>query len=164
MTTRRSRSNRGGSKRATDDGSERRDATGGVDPAIAAFASFIKAEEKQEKEARRAAKQARAAEEEANRLVAAKDEAAAELKRLRGRSGVPPEVRAAAEEAYRSALAAVVAAETGSTPEWAPATAATDGGPDVGSDDATTDEAGDSEAPVSDAADEPSPDEVAPEA
>lgn len=91
-----------------------------VDPALAAFASFIRSEEEQERAGRKAAKQARAAEQEAVNLVKAKDDAAANLKQLQSRSGVSPEERAAAEEAYRRALAAVVAAETGEAPAWAP--------------------------------------------
>jgi hypothetical protein len=91
-----------------------------VDPNLAAFAAFVRGEERKERDAKKAAKDARAKEQEAGRLVAAKDEAAANLKRIRSRSGVSAEERDAAETAYRTALAAVVAAETGTAPEWAP--------------------------------------------
>lgn len=90
-----------------------------ADPALAAFASFVRGEEAKEREAKRAAKRERAEAEAHDRLVAAKDAAAAEVKRLRDRNA-PAEQRAAADAAYREALAAVVAAETGTAPAWAP--------------------------------------------
>lgn len=94
-----------------------------VDPAVAAFASFVRGEESKEREAKKAARAERQKADEAIRLVAAKDAAAAEVKRLRSRTGVSPEERAAVDEAYRVALAAVVASETGSAPAWAPVVA-----------------------------------------
>lgn len=85
------------------------------------FASFVRDDERREREAKAAAKAERRAANERRALGQAKDDAAAALKRLRGRDGVDPAERAAAEEAYRQALAAVVAAETGEAPTWAPA-------------------------------------------
>lgn len=93
-----------------------------VDPALSAFASFVRNEEQQERDAKKQARAERQKADAANRLVAAKDAAAAEVKRLRNRTGVSPEERAAADQAYRDALAAVVAAETGEAPAWAPPT------------------------------------------
>ena len=91
-----------------------------IDPAVAAFASFVRGEESKEREAKKAARAERQKADEANRLVETKDAAAAEVKRLRSRTGVSAEERAAADAAYRDALAAVVAAETGTAPTWAP--------------------------------------------
>lgn len=96
------------------------DSGSGVDPALAAFASFVRSEEKRERDAKKAAREARAKEQEANRLIENKDRAAAKLKSLRSRSGVSPQEREQAEADYRAALAAVVAAETGEAPSWAP--------------------------------------------
>lgn len=110
------------------------------------FAAFVREGEQREREAKAAARAERRAANERRSLEQAKDEAAATLKRLRGRSGVSSEERQAAEEAYRRALAAVVAAESGETPEWAPPaeeTAEDPAPPSAGDDlpdaDATTD-------------------------
>ncbi len=89
------------------------------DPALSAFAAFVRGEEEKEREAKRSAKRERAEAEAHDRLVAAKDSAAAEVKRLRDR-GAPAEARAAADLAYREALSALVASETGEAPAWAP--------------------------------------------
>ena len=67
------------------------------------FASFIRSEEGGSH--RREAGQGEAA--AADHLMVAKDDAAAELKRIRWRSGVSAEERAEAEEAYRRAGAVV---------------------------------------------------------
>ncbi|HEX2576477.1 MAG TPA: hypothetical protein VHK88_09030 [Aquihabitans sp.] len=91
-----------------------------VDPNLALFASYVRGEEQRERDAKRAAREARQQAETLAELQAAKDAAAAEVKRLRSREGVSPEQRAAADAAYREALAAVVAAETGEAPAWAP--------------------------------------------
>jgi len=91
-----------------------------VDPNVALFASYMKADAQKERDAKKAAREARQQAEAATKLVADKDAAAAEVKRLRGREGVSAEQRAAADDAYKAALAAVVAAETGSAPAWAP--------------------------------------------
>ncbi len=95
-------------------------ATAGVDPDVALFASYVRAEQDRERQAKRAAREERRQADQAASLMAAKDAAAAEVKRLRGAGGVNAEQRAAAESAYREALAAVVATETGETPTWAP--------------------------------------------
>lgn len=91
-----------------------------ADPALAAFAAFVRGEEEKEREAKRSAKRERAEADAYGKLLAAKDAAAATVKRLRDR-GVPAQKRAAADLDYREALAAVVAAETGAAPTWAPA-------------------------------------------
>lgn len=96
------------------------DASPGVDPNLALFASYVREDREKERAAKQAARAERRKEEEAATLVAAKDAAAAEVKRLRSRTGVSPEERVAAEAAYRDALAAVVATETGEAPAWAP--------------------------------------------
>ncbi|MBA3282523.1 MAG: hypothetical protein H0U29_09860, partial [Acidimicrobiia bacterium] len=92
----------------------------GVDPDLALFASYVRDEEQREREEKKAAREARRQADTDRQLVAAKDTAAAEVKRLRGREGVSAEQRATADATYRDALAAVVAAETGSVPAWAP--------------------------------------------
>ncbi len=93
---------------------------GEVDPNVALFASYVRDAEQRERDAKKAARVARQEAESTQNLVVAKDAAAAEVKRLRGREGVSAEQRAAADAAYREALAAVVAAETGTAPAWAP--------------------------------------------
>ena len=101
-------------------------ATGGepdatrTDPSVAALASFLQAEADENRDARKAAKAQRAAAEQRDRLERGKDAAAAELKRLRATSGVTAEQRAAAEDRYRRALAAVIEADTGQVPHWSP--------------------------------------------
>lgn len=95
-------------------------ATSGIDPDLALFASYVRDEEQRERDTKRAAREARRQADASQQLVAAKDTAAAEVKRLRGREGVSAEQRATADATYRDALAAVVAAETGSVPAWAP--------------------------------------------
>jgi hypothetical protein len=110
---------------------------GGVDPDVALFAQWMRDEERKERDARRQAKENRRLEESARSLTAAKDAAAAEVKRLRWSPSATAEQRAAADAAYRDALAAVVAAETGEAPAWAPAVA--ESGAD-GTDDGTDDE------------------------
>ena len=92
----------------------------GVDPALALFASYVRGEEQRERDAKRAARKDREKAQAADLLLASKDAAAADVKRLRGREGVSAEQRAAADAAYRDALAALVAAETGEAPAWAP--------------------------------------------
>ncbi len=96
------------------------DASAGVDPNVALFASYMRDGEQRERKAKKAAREDRLKAEAAASLVAVKDAAAAEVKRLRGREGVSAEQRGAADAAYRDALAAVVAAETGEAPAWAP--------------------------------------------
>jgi hypothetical protein len=97
-----------------------------IDPDVARFAAALRAQE-QEREAeaeRRAAQRQRQAEEEAERnrhddLRNAKDRAAAALRDAR-RTGRSAEV-SAAEAAYRTALAELLAFETGSRPSWSAA-------------------------------------------
>ena len=95
-------------------------ATPGIDPDLALFASYVRDEEQRERSTKRAAREARQRAEAAEKLEAVKDAAAHEVKWLRGREGVSGAERAAADAAYRDALAAVVAAETGEAPAWAP--------------------------------------------
>jgi len=96
------------------------EASTAIDPDVALFASYMREQADKEKADKRAAREARAEADQVQTLVAAKDAAAAEVKRLRGREGVSAEERTAADVAYREALAAVVAAETGEAPTWAP--------------------------------------------
>ncbi|MBX3286375.1 MAG: hypothetical protein KF703_13585 [Actinobacteria bacterium] len=91
-----------------------------IDPDVARFAAYVREQEQREKASKRAEREARQQADATKALVAAKDAAAAEVKRLRSRQGVSAEERAAADAAYREALAAVVAAETGTAPAWAP--------------------------------------------
>lgn len=118
-----------------------------IDPDVARFAAYVREQEQREKATRRAEREARQQADATRSLVAAKDAAAAEVKRLRGREGVSPEERAAADAAYREALAAVVAAETGEAPAWAPPPTEVEADPAAeGSDGAepeASDEAGD---------------------
>ena len=58
----------------------------GVDPDLALFASYVRDEEQRQRDAKREARQARRQADADQQLVAAKDTAAAEVKRLRGRS------------------------------------------------------------------------------
>ncbi len=90
---------------------------------LAAFSNFIRSQEQAERDAKKAARDERRKADDRNRLVKAKEDAAAEVKRLRTREGASAEQKAAADEAYKAALAAVVAAETGEAPAWAPAPA-----------------------------------------
>src|SRR5690606_8899903 len=80
----------------------------------------VRDEEARERAERRAARTVRDDERKAQELVQAKDAAAADLKRVRQDSRSTAEQKAAADAAYRQALAAVVAAETGAAPDWAP--------------------------------------------
>lgn len=102
---------------------------GGIDPDVALFAQWMRDEDRRERDAKRQARDARRVEETARALTAAKDAAAAEVKRLRSSPSATADQRAAADAAYRDALAAVVAAETGKTPPWAPAPAPDEPGP-----------------------------------
>ena len=91
-----------------------------VDPALTAFADFMQSEKEKERQQKAEQRAERKREKEARRLVDAKDEAAAELKRIRSRGGATAQEREEAEAAYRRALAAVVTEETGRPPDWAP--------------------------------------------
>lgn len=93
-----------------------------VEANLALFASYVKDDRAKAKAARKAEQQARKEADAARKVVDDKDAAAARLKAIRSRSGVSAEERSEAEEAYRRALAAVVAAETGEAPAWAPET------------------------------------------
>lgn len=97
-----------------------------VDQNLALFAAWSRDEDERERDQRRAAKAARDQERKADDLVRAKDEAAAALKRVRQDPRSTAEEKSAADTAYRSALAAVVAAETGEAPAWAPEAPATE--------------------------------------
>lgn len=139
-----------------------------IDPDVARFAAYVREQEQAEKAAKRADREARQQADATKTLVAAKDAAAAEVKRLRAREGVSPEERAAADATYREALAAVVAAETGEAPAWAPPPSAEpEPEPEAAADEATAEGAAD---PADEATGEPSdgddagaPDEAAPE-
>jgi hypothetical protein len=98
-----------------------------VDPDVARFASWVRAEQDRERAEKRAERDQRRQADELARLRVAKDDAAALVKRLRASSRATPAERAAADEAYRVALAALVAAETGATPSWAPPEPGADG-------------------------------------
>lgn len=81
------------------------------------FASFIKAEETKERENKRQAQEQRRLANVHQTLIDAKDKAAAEVKRIRAKEHSKPEERAAADEAYRNALGALMAHESGESPE-----------------------------------------------
>ncbi len=93
------------------------------DPDLALFADWVRSEETKVRDAKKAAREARKEVEAGEALAKNKETAAAEVKRLRTSSRATTEDRAAADAAYREALAAVVANETGETPDWAPVTA-----------------------------------------
>ena len=84
------------------------------------FASFVRDEERKEREAKKAARDERRQADEHGRLVKAKEDAAALVKRLRSSARATAEQKVEADAAYKAALAAVVAAETGTAPAWAP--------------------------------------------
>lgn len=84
-----------------------------VDPNLALFASWAKEEKTREREEKAAARAERELAEREGALRKAKDDAAALVKRLRSNPSASTEEKAAADTAYRSALAAVVAAEKG---------------------------------------------------
>ena len=100
--------------------------TKAVDPNVALFASWVKEEEAREKAEKAAARAERRAAAEHQRLIDAKEAAATELKRLRQRGGAGAERVAAADLAYREALAALITHETGEAPAWAPDVAPVD--------------------------------------
>ena len=91
-----------------------------IDPAVALFAQRHQQgiEREKEKQRQRAAEQRKAGEHD--RLVAAKDQAVAEMKRINRSPGASQEDRDAADAAYRAATADLIAQETGERPDWAP--------------------------------------------
>lgn len=95
------------------------------------FAQFVRSEEKKERDAKKAARDERRQADEHNKLVKAKEDAAALVKRLRSSERATAEEKAEADAAYKAALAAVVAAETGESPTWAPPVPESDDGADV---------------------------------
>lgn len=103
-----------------------------ADPAdLELFASFVRSEEQKERDAKKAARDERRKADEQNKLVKAKEDAAALVKRLRGSEHATAEQKAEADAAYKAALAAVVAAETGEAPAWAPPPAEPEPEPDA---------------------------------
>lgn len=95
-----------------------------IDPAVALFAQRHKESIERDKavQRERAAERLRATEHE--RLVAAKDAAVSEMKRLNRSTVATAEQKAEAEALYRAATADLIHHETGERPEWAPAAAA----------------------------------------
>ncbi|MCB0971510.1 MAG: hypothetical protein KDA97_08345 [Acidimicrobiales bacterium] len=132
---------------------------------LALFASFVRSEERKAKDEKRRARDERRQAGEHQRLVQAKDAAAAEVKRLRSSDRATAEQRAAADDAYRVALAAVVAHETGAAPEWAPPPAAdspdSPDAPSAGEEPAPPGDADDAPAASEEATDEPAADGTA---
>lgn len=92
-----------------------------IDPAVALFAQRHREgiERDKQRQRDRAAEQRKAGEH--TRLVEAKDQAVANLKRINRATGATQDDRDAAEAAYRSATADVITHETGDRPDWAPA-------------------------------------------
>jgi DNA-binding transcriptional regulator YiaG len=90
-----------------------------IDPDVARFAARTFQQQAAERDAKRAEREARQREEEHQQLLATKDAAVAEVKRLRTRDHVKRDDAAAAEAAYRLALANLIEFETGSAPGWA---------------------------------------------
>lgn len=128
---------------------------------LALFASFVRSEERKERDAKHAAKEERRKAGEHQRLVQAKDDAAALVKRLRGSERATADEKAAADLAYKEALAALVAHETGAAPEWAPP-APVEAEPEA-EPEATTDDDGDADEAVAEP-DAAAPDGTEPEA
>ncbi len=95
-----------------------------IDPDVAMFAARTFERQAAERDAKRAEREARRREAEHETLLAAKDRAAKEVKRLRTLERVQAGEAAAADEAYRTALAELISFETGSAPAWAPSTEA----------------------------------------
>jgi hypothetical protein len=108
-----------------------------VDPDVARFAQRLQASKDAERAAQRAARDDRRRQDEHARLVSAKDAAAAQVRAVRARPSPSADDVQAAEAAYRAALGALVASETGQQPAWAPPPAAPD---DADTDDADTDD------------------------
>lgn len=92
-----------------------------VHPEVARFAERVRQQKEAERAAKQAERDARRRDDEHQQLLAAKDSAAASVKRLRTREHVTADEAAAAEAGYRSALAGLIAFETGAPPVWAPA-------------------------------------------
>ncbi len=90
-----------------------------VESDLSVFAGRVAAEKARRRDDQRARREAKRHAEDLAKLVAAKDDAAGTVKRLRGRDGVSAVQRAEADAAYRNALAALVQAETGAAPSWA---------------------------------------------
>lgn len=111
------------------------------------FAQFVRDEERKERDAKKAAREERRQADEHAKLVKAKEDAAALVKRLRGSDRATAQEKADADAAYKAALAAVVAAETGEAPTWAPPAAEDDAEP--------VDDAGPAAEPADDADAEP---------
>jgi len=84
------------------------------------FAESLRAHELADRAERERAEAAASREQQGRELLAAKDEAAARLKRLRA-EGRPRQQMSDADAAYRAALAALQEFETGERPHWAPA-------------------------------------------
>jgi hypothetical protein len=84
------------------------------------FAQFVRDEEEKERSAKKAAREERRQADEHAKLVRAKEDAASRVKRLRASDRASAEEKAEADAAYKAALAALVAAETGEAPTWAP--------------------------------------------
>ncbi|MDQ6697419.1 MAG: hypothetical protein M3Z46_08180 [Actinomycetota bacterium] len=91
-----------------------------IDPDVAMFAARTFERQAAERQAKQAQRDARRRDEEHQALVASKDAAAAEVKRLRTVERADPHEAEAAEATYRKALADLISFETGSAPAWAP--------------------------------------------
>ncbi len=125
-----------------------------IDPDVAMFAARTFERQAAEREAKQASRDARRREEEHQTLISTKDRAASEVKRLRSLEHTQPGEAAAAEEAYRQALADLIAFETGKAPAWAAASEAEPETPDPvdAAEDDEAGEAGDGADAVSDEA------------
>lgn len=127
-----------------------------IDPAVALFAQRHREgiERDKQKQRDRAAQQHKV--NEHTRLISAKDEAVANMKRINQASGSTQEDRNAADAAYRAATADVIADETGDRPDWAPAIEDLEGSTDA----VIPDSGGAPDAPSEDQTDEGSPEEL----
>jgi hypothetical protein len=103
-----------------------------VDPDVARFAARAWQQQADERDRKRAAREARQREELHQTLIAAKDAAASDVKRLRMHEYGKAGAAAAADGAYRQALADLIAFETGAAPAWAASGAAGDVETDAG--------------------------------
>ncbi len=90
-----------------------------VDPDVAEFAARIRQQQVAGRDQKRAERESRRRAEEHQRLAAAKDAAAADVKRLRTQPRVTPSQTAEADAAYRAALGRLIEYETGDPPAWA---------------------------------------------
>lgn len=87
---------------------------------MARFATRTREQQVADRQRKQAKREQRQRAEEHERRIATKDAAAAAVKRLRAAPRSTADETAAADAAYRVALADLIAFETGTLPAWAP--------------------------------------------